>query len=937
MTLSTRPLILAMALASFGSVAQTVDLGPGLSQMQRFQIYPRIDKAFEAIAQGDGKRAIAELQQAQKLAPDNSVITLYLADAHRRFGQSAQAEAVLKEQLKRYPGDARLAKALNDLKNSAPLPKPNQVAAAQPTPAQPSEKTQGPPNAAPTTSPATALASPPTPGRARSSSSPRTKPSARRVATRTPEATQAPLPNPGYTFADKAYAEVARSDLAAALPLARQAAQAAPDQLDYQRLLVYLLIENRQYEEAQARVAQLEAQSMLPATDPEWQTLKQQARQRSAFKHFDTARKSRERGDLTTALREAEEGANEAPDVLAHRLQWVGILLQSGDQVRAQQVAEQGLAQHDSPPLRALLGAALQAQQRSDESAQAFETVLAAPGLTEQERTNYRLIAADAALAARRPERARALLAPLAAGDDQAIAGRQSEIQSALRRVISPASLYAPTFRLPAVNCFGSDHTPGCEVWPGQNMPDPAQEVAQQAYQAYSARNYALAAQKAQEAGRINPAHLPYQLLRLQALAEGGQMDLALQESEEVMRKRTDVSEVLALRSRLHHQLGQEAAASADAQAALQAGNLSLASEIDMLLQLGQREEAASRLSKALEESGLKESDDPDLGYLAIRVGDDKTALDVFDRARAGNRLPATSLRDGAYAASRQAKNDQAIEYFQSAIDAADSGQLELTPQQLFATRREVADRTRSWGANTLLGYRGIAPGTFGAAQPGLYGDVAQLVVEGYWRPQKFGDGRFWELYAGVAQTVYSKDGGPTGSDTTQGTIGVRVKPLANHNLVLSAERRIRIGSLAINDWLLRAGYSGGIGTDLRVDVPNWTTVNFYAEAGRFLQRKQNYATFEAQAGRSFRMGDADSRLVLFPHVVLGVDYNSARTTVGYNGAAGAGIGIGMRYWFREDRHNAPRSYLDLSLQYRARLMGDERGKGVFLRAALVF
>lgn len=931
MTLSTRPLILAMALASFGSLAQTVDLGPGLSEMQRFQLYPRIDKAFNALAQGDVPRAIAELEQASKLAPDNTVVTLYLADAYRRSGQPARAEAVLKEQLRRRPGEPRLTKALNDLKSSAPPPKPDQIAAGTSSPPAPMIALAPTPGAAPAPTTATS------PSKAKNPTKLRKNSAVRRTNPQAAEVAPANLPNPGYAFADQAYAEVSRNNPVAALPLARKAAQAAPEQLDYQRLLVYLLLENGQHEEAHSRITQLESQSALPAADPEWRTLRQQAQQRSAFTHFDAARKARERGDMATALREAEEGTKLAPDVLAHRLQWVGLLLQSGDPARAQQVAEQGLSQGDSPPLRALLGAALQAQQRRDESAQAFDAVLAAAGLTEQEKKNYRVIAADAALAAHRPERAQALLAPLVQSGDQGIAGRQAEIQTALRRVIAPASLYAPTLRLPAVNCFGSGYTPGCEVWPGQNTPDPAREIAQQAYQAYTARDYALAAQKAQEATRINPAHLPYQLLRLQSLAAGGQMDQALQEAEQTMQKRTDVSEVLALRSRLHHQLGQEEAASADAKAALEAGSLSLASEIDMLLQLGQREEAASRFAKALEGQGLKDSEDPDLAYLAIRVGDDQTAVEVFDRARASNRLPATSLRDGAYAASRKGKNDQAVGYFTSAIDAAESGGLHLTPQELFATRREVADRTRTWGVNTLLGYRGMSPGSIGAGQPGLYGDVAQLVTEAYWRPQGYGDGRFWELYAGLAQSVYSRDGGPTGSDTTQAAVGVRAKPLANHNLVLSAERRIRVGSLSINDWLLRAGYSGGTGTDLRVDVPNWTTINFYAEAGRFLERKQNYATFEAQAGRSFRMGDADSRLVLFPHAVLGVDYNSARTSVGYNGAAGAGIGIGMRYWFREDRHNAPRSYLDLSLQYRARLMGDERGKGVFLRAALVF
>ena len=143
------------------------------------------------------------------------------------------------------------------------------------------------------------------------------------------------------------------------------------------------------------------------------------------------------------------------------------------------------------------------------------------------------------------------------------------------------------------------------------------------------------------------------------------------------------------------------------------------------------------------------------------------------------------------------------------------------------------------------------------ARRTNIRGDaaVAQLVSEVYWRPQKFGDGRFWEVYGGAAQTVYSRHDVPTGGETTQGAIGIRAKPLSDHNLILAAERRVRIGSLSSNDWLLRMGYSGGMGTDLRVDVPSWNTFNMYAEVGRFIHRKQNYATFEAQAGRSFRMG----------------------------------------------------------------------------------
>ena len=104
-----------------------------------------------------------------------------------------------------------------------------------------------------------------------------------------------------------------------------------------------------------------------------------------------------------------------------------------------------------------------------------------------------------------------------------------------------------------------------------------------------------------------------------------------------------------------------------------------------------------------------------------------------------------------------------------------------------------------------------------------------------------------------------------------------------------------------------------------------------YAEAGRFLRAHRGYATFEADVGRSIRLKDIDARLVLFPHLVLAADHDS-KLASGQRTASGAGVGLAARYWFNENRHQAPRSYVDVSLQYRARLGGGTRGKGVFLR-----
>ena len=122
---------------------------------------------------------------------------------------------------------------------------------------------------------------------------------------------------------------------------------------------------------------------------------------------------------------------------------------------------------------------------------------LAAPGLAAHEQHNYRVIATDAALAGRQPERAQALLDPLRQGGDAGVLARQTEIDTAMRRAISPASLYTTAFRMPAVNCFGAAYTPGCEIWPGAHPADPASDIAQAAYRAFSQRDYADAADKA--------------------------------------------------------------------------------------------------------------------------------------------------------------------------------------------------------------------------------------------------------------------------------------------------------------------------------------------------------------------------------------------------------------------------------------------------------
>jgi hypothetical protein len=73
----------------------------------------------------------------------------------------------------------------------------------------------------------------------------------------------------------------------------------------------------------------------------------------------------------------------------------------------------------------------------------------------------------------------------------------------------------------------------------------------------------------------------------------------------------------------------------------------------------------------------------------------------------------------------------------------------------------------------------------------------------------------------------------------------------------------------------------------------------------------------------------------VYPHVFLGAEHRSddpsARTS------SGVGVGVSLRRWFNEDATRGPRSYWELTAQYRTRLSGDRRVAGPYVAAVLSF
>lgn len=737
---------------------------------------------------------------------------------------------------------------------------------------------------------------------------------------------------PAFLAADAAYKAYDQKDYAAAVSQAQEATRLAPGNRAYWLLLVNSLIAaNRLTEADQALHAGLQAAGDDPAIRAQREPIRRAMAQAAGTAMY----RALEAGNLAVATTSARAAVQLAPENAAYRLTLIDMLLRGEQFAEAERLAGESVALlPDSVVPLTLRGYARQRQGRWPEAMADFDRALQQRGLTAAAQRNLRLVAADSALAAREPQRAIEILQGLP-DNDAAVAQRRAAAGRLTMRVSPQAPvLTSSNFPPPGLDCGAAESALTCALLPGQPGRDPAFELASQAYRALEARDYALAAEKAAQAVAVSPNNRDYQLLLLDAQLGAGRLADAQQAATAALALDPGDAELLAQRGSIRKRRGDEAGAAEDFNAALATGRLTPAAEVGALADLGRRSEAHSRFAQYQADGQLRAASELDLAYLAARVGDDQAARTLFASADAVGKLPDSALQDSAYTALRAGRDGEAVNYFKRSIDAADSLKLKLEPQMLFETRRAVADISREGGVIASLTYRGggtVVSG-FGATRNEIGNKTAQAGVEAYWRPFGYRNGRYVELFARGFETLYSQAGGATGSDSLQTALGVRWKPLSSQNLVLSLSRVFSRG--ADDDWLAQAGYSRDLGTDLRVDVDKWWTTRVAAEAGHYFHNKQDYGLASVMVGKSYRLA-GEGRTVAYPHAAVAAEYNSLLP--GDKLSVGAGPGVSLRHWFREDRYAAPRSYVDVSLQYRFRVVGDERAKGLFLTSLISY
>lgn len=734
-----------------------------------------------------------------------------------------------------------------------------------------------------------------------------------------------------YAAANAGYIAYEQRDYAAAAVSAKRAVDLVPDNRAYRLLLINSLAADGKLEAAQNAIADAIARF---GQVPDLSAVQRSVNAQLAFPASDASYRAMERGDFEKAVNEAQKAVGYLPSAPALRIALINTLVASRRMAEAEQAASDMIAS-GKPSSEALLlrgairqhlGAALAAQ--TD-----FDHALSLSVPQSEAQHAIRIVAADAALVSRNAQRALQLLAQLNDGSSPDAAVRR-ELAALLEQ---PGASQARTdwvLSYPSVSCNSAqDFSMACTIVPGAAPADPGFVAADDAYRAFGARDYARAGERAAEAARLSPMNRDYRRAHVQALVFQSRLPEAEQVASAALTDLGKVGALLLARAEIRKLRDNQAAANDDYAAVLTLADNTPRTEIAALLGLGRYKEARVRLAeiKRTEPGGP----DLDLAYLALQTGDARTALEVFSEADTSGRLTDVARYDAAFAASRMKRNEQAIGYFKQTIDAATTGQLMLDPQQIYDARRAVADLSRKWGARASLSRRGIAAAGIGVPQGGT-DDGIEAGAEVYWRPYGFQNGKLFEIYGRFNETVAGGSSIRTGSATAQAAIGARVKPFSETNVVFAMERLVALGSESTDSWLARAGFSTDSGIDFKVGKSDWFTSHFYGEAGHYFRKSQNYGTLEGQVGRTYRMGGAESTVAVFPHLVLGADYDSG--LVNHKKQAwGSGIGTNLRYWFRQDSYNAPRSHTDISVQYRWKIAGDKRAEGLFVRIGVSY
>ncbi len=151
--------------------------------------------------------------------------------------------------------------------------------------------------------------------------------------------------------------------------------------------------------------------------------------------------------------------------------------------------------------------------------------------------------------------------------------------------------------------------------------------------------------------------------------------------------------------------------------------------------------------------------------------------------------------------------------------------------------------------------------------------------------------------------------------DTFRVAVGLRAN--LPKGFGLSLDKVFGIGRDAEDDTRLRLDYFAGKGVGLDPSRMEWNYASFYGEGTWSLQHSDFTLFADARIGRSYRLYRFDDRLVLTPFVGAFATYGGKNIDHDRRYGLEAGPGVMLRRWNRGTTYREPRSFFELSLQYR--------------------
>ncbi len=478
--------------------------------------------------------------------------------------------------------------------------------------------------------------------------------------------------------------------------------------------------------------------------------------------------------------------------------------------------------------------------------------------------------------------------------------------RSVLTTTVAGAAMLAPTLAL------------------AQAASPSAQADAEAAYRAQAAGRHAEAAVLAGRAVQTAPDNIDWRLLLADSLASSGNSAGALEALQPLagsLDHRAQSRRAEAARATgdldqasLAYGLAAPLAPTADQRAYLSR------SQIQVLVQQDRMSEARTALHNAYEDGILPGGAPLDLAYIAILTGDDRLAVRAFADADERDALEGAQALDAAYAARRAGADRTAAEWLEQGARTLPPA--ELTPQRRHDIGRELQTlEHRTGGTVSVL----TGPTTLSSALVSSPGDnTTQLGGEAWARLGGDNNGRPVQAFVRAYQTLDS-DLGATGTDSTQGWIGLRWKPLSRTNLVIEASRMIALGDAARDDTALRAAWSADLGGDLNYERDSWPSARFYVDAVRLLEDEQTFAVADSQIGWTW-VASRSRRDLITAGVGARADYDSGRAETL---SVAVGPRLSVRRWFGGDDLRAPGRYVDVSLGYDVQINDGPRDDGI--------